>query len=271
MTNDIVSIEYDELNYSVLKSVNNNILWIDKLDIHFYIRINLKENNDKLVVFSNGAIDRSKKSPPIFMRSSWAEEINAHCIFVDDPTIHNSLLTIGWGIGTENHYYLKTIHEILSRISLLLNIENTNVLYYGSSAGGTMSVMLATMHKGSSALVNNPQAYTYKYLKGQVVEKIKLKHFPNWDTAQLISTYPERFSITACFKKNNHIPNILYVFNGYSFTDYDKQYIPLSEELRSSSFDISNIEFLMYHDKKLKHGPLSRDRTVKLINANLLK
>lgn len=205
------------------------------------------------------------------MRNSWADEIKANCIFIDDPTIHNSSLTIGWGIGTEKHYYLKTIQEIISKITLLLSIENTNILYYGSSAGGTMSIMLSTMHKGACALVNNPQAYTYKYLKGQVVEKIKLKHFPGWETSQLISAYPERFSITECFIKYNHVPNILYVFNGYSVTDYDKQYVPLLEELRTTSFDISNIEFLIYHDKKLKHGPLPKTRTVKLINNNLLK
>lgn len=62
MTNDIVSIEYDDLNYNVLKSANNNILRIDRFGTHFFMRINLKENNDKLVVFSNGAIDRSKKN-----------------------------------------------------------------------------------------------------------------------------------------------------------------------------------------------------------------
>lgn len=269
MTKNIISVDFEDLNLDSLTNSNTNILKIRKSDVEFYLYVNLKAQSDKLVVFSNGAIDRSKKKPPIFMRSSWSEDINAHCIFVDDPTTHNSTLTIGWGVGKADHYYLKSISEIINKISILLNLKNNNVLYYGSSAGGTMSIMLATMHQQSQAVVNNPQAYTNRYLKGQVVERIRLKHFSELETTELLNTFPARFSITECFKNHNYIPKVLYVFNGYSFTDYEKQYIPLIEELRTTDFDISKIEFLMYHDKKLKHGPLPKSRTIKLINDSI--
>lgn len=203
------------------------------------------------------------------MRDTWADEINASCIYIDDPTIHHSKLTIGWGTGIEKHYYLKSISEIIKKICVLKGIENSDVYYYGSSAGGTMSIMLATMHQDSLAIANNPQAYSYKYLKGQAVEKIRLKNFPDLDTNQLLIKYSDRFSITECFKKHNYIPKTLYIFNGYSVTDYDIQYVPFLEELRSAEFNLSNIEFLMYHDKKLKHGPLPKLRTIKLINDTL--
>ncbi|SDL25194.1 hypothetical protein SAMN05216216_1347 [Lacicoccus qingdaonensis] len=130
--------------------------------------------------------------------------------------------------------------------------------------------MLATMHIGSKALVNNPQAFTELYFDGKVVEKILNKNFPGNNFYDVTEKYPERFSITECFKKHNHIPKTLYVFNGSSYTDYDKQYTHLIKKVTSEDIDLSNIEFLIYHDKKLKHGPLSKDKTVHLINSRLV-
>lgn len=86
-----------ELNYSLLESKNNEILCIKLDSENFYLKVNIKKGNDKLIIFSNGAVNRDIKSPPIFMRSTWAEDIEANCIFLDDKTIHNNKIPIGWG------------------------------------------------------------------------------------------------------------------------------------------------------------------------------
>lgn len=270
MVNQIItSINFEEISENIIKKVNTDIIKINKDGIDFYINLHFKDFSNNLVVFSNGAINRAKKKPPIFMRNTWVEDIKSSCIYVDDPTIHNSRLTIGWGVGISEHYYLESISIIIKKICSVMHINDSNVIYYGSSAGGTMSIMLATLHPGSMAIVNNPQAYTYKYLDGKVVENIRAKFFSSMSISQLLTQYPERFSITECFRKHGHIPKILYVFNGYSPTDYEMQYVPLIEELRTSEFDLSSIQFLIYHDKKLKHGPLPKDKTITLIHNSL--
>src|SRR5699024_11488926 len=149
------TIEFKNLTKEYIMDNQPGEFKIIKNNVDFYINIVLKENNDKLVVFSNGAVNRSKKEPPIFMRSSWHEEINANCIFIDDRTLHGNNLSLGWGIGNEKRYFLHDYSQIIIRISVLLNLNVNNIVYYISSAGGFMSSNLYAMHRGTRALVNH--------------------------------------------------------------------------------------------------------------------
>src|SRR5699024_12268473 len=98
------------------------------------------------------------KNTPRLMRSCWEKEIDDNCIFIDDPTLHSNRLFIDWGVGEPDHHYLKSISEIIIKIARLCNFNKENILYYGSSAGATMSIMISTYHKGATPLTNNQQA-----------------------------------------------------------------------------------------------------------------
>src|SRR5699024_6672563 len=71
----IIMKEYniEDLTLEDLKSCNGEVLKIYQGDTDFYYKVHLKENNDKLIVFSNGAVDPKKATPPVFMRSKWYE------------------------------------------------------------------------------------------------------------------------------------------------------------------------------------------------------
>src|SRR5699024_3294470 len=134
-----------------------------------------------VVVFSNGAVDRSKSDLPVFMRHTWSDDINASCIYVDDRTIHDSNLSIGWGIGNKDIYYLDEMGIIIRRILKILGYKNSNTFYFGSSAGGMMSMILATKHMYSNAIVNNPQMFTYNFMEGTHLNYIRKKHFSEYE------------------------------------------------------------------------------------------
>ncbi|UIU22298.1 hypothetical protein [Mammaliicoccus sciuri] len=78
------TLNYEDLNNDLLWAHNNQVVKIMKDELDIYIKLNLKEDNHKLVVFSNGAIDPSKSKPPVFMRSKWHEDFNANCLYIDD-------------------------------------------------------------------------------------------------------------------------------------------------------------------------------------------
>src|SRR5699024_10831615 len=78
---------------------------VEYIGLNFFFKSFLKEGNDKLIFLSNGAVDRTKKEPPVYMRSSWADDIKANCVFIDDRTIHGTILRIGWGVGVQDRHY----------------------------------------------------------------------------------------------------------------------------------------------------------------------
>src|SRR5699024_9246621 len=115
--------------------------------------------------------------------------------FVDDRTIHDSKLMIGWGIGRENVHYLSEVSLILRKILKTLEISHDNCIYYGSSAGGMMSMVLAIKHRYSKAIVNNPQMITYNYMNGKPLSYIKNNFFEKYTYDEFIEKFRDRLSI----------------------------------------------------------------------------
>src|SRR5699024_6570366 len=138
-------LNYNEETHVVYES--------EHLNYHFLVLMN--KGSDKLLAFSNGAINPAKKKPPVFMRRKWKDDFTYSMVFMDDPTIHKNGLKLGWGQGTVEEFALEIYSEIIKKIASSNDIESNKVHYYGSSAGGFMSLILASMHKGSKAIVNN--------------------------------------------------------------------------------------------------------------------
>ena len=259
------TLYFENIKYNDLIINNNQTVKILKDNIDFYIHLNLKENNEQLIIFSNGAIDPNKSKPPIFMRHSWHEDFNASCIFIDDRTVHNNNLRIGWGVGSEDRHYLMDYSDIAQMIANTLSIQPENTYYYGSSAGGFMSMYLATLHKDTKAIVNNPQCYVDKYDQTNV-NKLYTSIFPDYSTEEIKKKYAIRLSITSLFRQKNYVPEIYYVQNRLCSSDMKNQFNPFCNMLDRYDIDSANIKFILYNNLKSGHAPLQRDGTITLVN-----
>jgi len=250
--------------------INNNKknlkIVIDNLD--FYFQFHYKKNCNNLVVFSNGAIDTDKRKPPVFMRSTWSSEINANCLFIDDRTIHDSDLKIGWGVGTPKRHYLNDYNRFVKLICKLFDFKSDQTIYFGSSAGGFMSMAMACEHKGAKAIVNNPQTYVYNYTSGSV-KKLFQNLFPKEQYSEIIQNYKERFSITRIMSKNKHVPEIHYLQNRLCRSDMDRQLNPFCKMMDKYNIDSDNINIILYNNKKSGHNPMNKQSTIKYLNSTI--
>lgn len=263
------NIDYSDLSREFITNHQMTELCIIKDNIDYYFKVNLKVNSKQAVVFSNGAADRKKSELPIFMRSTWAEEINSNTIFLDDRTIHDSRLMIGWGIGRKEVHYLKEIGIIVKKILECLGIQNEDTYYYGSSAGGMMSMMLAIKHKGSTAVVNNPQMIPNNYAEGKPLNFIRNNFFKEYSKDEFLDIFRDRISVPYVIINENYLPRTLYILNRMSEGDFKDQYLPFTKILTEAGIDTSNIQYLIYSNQKLGHNPLPKNRTINLINAIL--
>ncbi|REH78032.1 alpha/beta hydrolase family protein [Staphylococcus felis] len=262
----MIKLSFDKLTLEALMNTNNNKIQLIKDNLDFYIYINIKNKSDKLLVHSNGAIDLKKSKPPVFLRNSWKDEIDASCIFLDDRTIHNSPLNLAWGIGNPDRHYIKDYSEIIKKIATLLNIDDSNITYYGSSGGGFISIMLSTLHKKSKAIVNNPQTFVHRYSKN-TIEKVYGFIFPGLTIDEVNRKYAERLSTTALMKTVKNVPEIFYIQNRLSENDMKQHYYPFLQMMDKYNMDTSSIKLILYNDKKAGHNPISKDKTLELING----
>lgn len=228
--------------------------------------VRLKRFTPKILVLSNGAIDPKKSKPPVFMRNKWSDDFDASQIYLDDPTIHKDKLRIGWGQGTENEFVLEVYSEIIKKLTAKLKIEDENVYYYGSSAGGFMSMILSSMHNYSNVIVNNPQTDVIKYVESASKPLIELVY---GDVDYAYENYAHRLDVIEAFKYYGYTPNILYLQNRLCSPDMKKHYFPYMQKYSKSNLDLERTTTIFYHNKKAGHAPLGKEETVKLINSKM--
>lgn len=257
-------IEYEDLKDINFYDLDEITVIKDSVKFHFHLKINKKHNS--FVVFSNGAIDRQTKQPPIFQRVSWKDDIQANSIFIDDPTIHDGEMSLGWGIGREKHYYLKSISDILKSIFKTLDIAENNITFFGSSAGGTMSMILASMHKGTRAVVNNPQTRVEKFYTGNHLRKIINAFFPHYTESEFIEEFKSRISVVEAFKENGHCPEVVYILNRKSHFDVNIDYKLFIEDMENNNLSMNSVNYLIYNNELKGHNPISKENTVSIIN-----
>lgn len=258
-------VKYENINKEILYKYNHQEIIVDLNNENFYIKLELKINSEQIVAFSNGAVNREKKDPPIFMRSTWAEEIYASCVYIDDKTIHGDTVRIGWGIGRKDRHFINDYSMIIKKIASQLEIRPRNVIYFGSSAGGFMSLMLACKHKYTTAIVNNPQTNVFNFHPGHVKELCDYV-FPDLSHIEIKELYKDRFSIIEFFLKEDYIPRIFYYQNNKYEVDMEKHFKPFIKGLEVNELPDRKVMYCLYNNKKLGHDPLPKEITIANIN-----
>lgn len=253
-----IKLEDNQLTFITVKGIDNIF--------EFAVR---KTDSKKCLVFGSGAYDIEKIKPPIFQRITWIDEFDENIIYYNDPTLYNLKSKVGWGYGSSESWYLEESSLYFKALFELLEVNNENVLFYGSSAGGFMSLNLATFIKGSKALVNNPQTNILNYSRSLVEEIVNSSgDIDNVDNE--IKDNMHRLSICENFKKNSFVPRIMYLQNCMCKLDINMHVKPFLTEISNlTEMESSNIKFEMYFDHVNGHNPLSKEDTIKYIKREL--
>jgi hypothetical protein len=256
-----IEININELNEFVLIKDEPFILKVDVNRVNYEFLINVEVTSEKLIVLGSGAYNPSKVKLPVFQRHAWMNELEGSVIYYNDPTLYLGEINLGWGYGTRERHYLKEMSQILE--VLISKFKVTSPLFYGSSAGGFMSMMLAGFLKGR-ALVNNPQTIVINYYKTHVNNLKKAAYGEGWENQVFLI---ERINIVEFFKSINYIPEIYYVQNMACEHDVMNHYLPFVKELSSmdENLFVNQIRTEFYKNEEQGHNPLEKEDTLGLI------
>ena len=101
---------------------------------------------------------------PSFYRWSWYQETDASLVSLEDPMFYTfPECTLGWYYGTKEEDYRQYCARCIGKIAELLNIENKDIVLYGSSGGGTAAIGVSRYLTGCSVVAINPQIFLEKY------------------------------------------------------------------------------------------------------------
>lgn len=261
----IIDISFEDiLDYNFPKNVKFG-LNVNFDNVKYEFLINLK-NSSKIIVLSSSALaidNKHDRSRPLFHRHSWNFEDST--IFFNDPTLYlNDEILSPWGVGTKENWYLENIAKIIEAIAKNIKIENKNILFYGSSAGGFTSLLLSILIKDSYSLAEVPQLdlrthWEYHY-------SILLKHCFNGLPKDYVE---EKFKHRLCFldlvEKEGYMPNAFLLLDCSVDEDFNMQYVNFFNSLNSIEFSTKKMHLIV--DWKNKgHCAQGYDETIKLLN-----
>lgn len=243
----------------------------------FYFIIKFSSTNKNFICMSPGAFRRDRVSsdgeiiePPHFSRWSWFKYFDESVITSADPTIFmNDTVKVGWMIGNNEQWYLETLSQIISKLAKNQNVINDNILFFGSSGGGFVSVCLATLIKNSKVLVNNAQFSLKNYFKNMVNVPIEMAA-PTYDglsNEEIKEKIKPRLDLIELIKKEDYAPHITYYVNVKSANDVKRHSIPLIEDLTGLE-QFNGLNIIYYSEIKNvgdPHHPLRRSLTLEII------
>ena len=257
-----ITIQEYELDSHEITRDYLHVLRVIKDGVPYEYLINRRSDNDKLIVFNNGAIAEGNVSVPVFQRHSWANILKTSSVFCMDPTLYlNSFLQIGWGIGKNDNYYLENSSLILKKIISKMGIRLENTAIYGTSAGGYLSIIMGIYLKGAKVVADNAQLDVRNWIFKEALDSVVTFAFDNIGTAL---NYKERFSVVDTFEKNQYVPKIYMHVNLCSMADNSTQLIPFlknAETMRSIK-EYNDIEVILHFEPDKGHNGIGMDEAI---------
>ncbi len=229
--------------------------------VTYELLIRRQPENRQAVVWGNGDVDKKKHSLPIFDRHSWGKELTFNGIWYFDPTLYRGEASLCWCYGTNDRWYLKDIAYLIYLILRKWNVSLQQVLYFGSSAGGFTSMMLAVLLHGK-ALAINPQFDCMNFWP-RLVGLFKKQVLRSGEEVLL-----ERVNIVELIKKEHYCPSIHIVQNLLAENDMKKQVSVFLQQLPLCDED-TPIQIDFYKNIKGHSGIPSKEECLELIQKEI--
>lgn len=267
MIDKFVEIEYENLENIEFIFDTQYKLNIKKNKRNFEFFFNLKKEYEDLVVLASGAYSKERGNLPVFQRSSWCSYIKANTIYFNDPTLYLGNISVGWGYGEQDRWYLEEISDIFKVIIDKLNISRRRVIFYGSSAGGFMSLILGGMVEGAKVIVNNPQIDAVNF-KVDFIKKLMSTVNKKLKFEDAVNINKERLNVIEFYRNKKSVPQIFYYQNLAAKEDVEKQMKVFINGVKSifKELEVSKINMNLYINEAEGHDPMSKVDTIRSIN-----
>lgn len=132
-----------------------------------------KGTRNKLYVILGGARTRNggiKRDIPVFSRWSWYSFADYSWISLEDPMYYDYPdLLLGWFYGNQEVNYRECVSDFIRKVVDHLGIPSENVVFYGSSGGGTAAIHVGSIY-GNCCVVSINGQINFEYNRKDIEE-----------------------------------------------------------------------------------------------------
>lgn len=217
--------------------------------------LDLKRNSANMLVLLTsglpfGTINTADK--PIYRRWKWNFSESSICC--NDPTFYLSEnVNAGFHLGKKDDWYLKNMALILKKIFDKLHLANEQIIFYGSSMGGTAAIMLSVLLPNTISIADIPILDATANSHWRDVKKYCFDD-AGMDT---IENYSYRFNVIDLINHENYVPNTYLLLDFSVEDDCIEQYFPFLSSLDKIKFDKKDLSMKIRIDRKHSgHLPL---------------
>jgi hypothetical protein len=273
--NLIPNIKQIQLENKRLLHEGEHTYYIKDDKVGFYFYLNYKKGK-KIIIALPGATDRNKKFYN-FQRHTWSASLECSFMSVLDPTVtKENELSIGWFQGKKDNYALDSFISILKSLLVRNNIKESDIVFFGSSAGGFVSLHLANHFTKSTIVAINPQIYLYNYAQNPYKNLLNYS-YSGMSHNEVKDKYRDRLEINIDFSKRD-APIYYYqnISNKHHLQKHLKHYLE-----GINSFDYVSVNhnevitenkklyILYYDDPENGNSPPNKEKTLEFINDAL--
>ncbi|WP_156963057.1 hypothetical protein [Halomonas alkaliantarctica] len=203
-----------------------------------------KPGYKNLFVLFSGDVPREKYSLPVFQRWSWAPYFPGNTLYVADPMLrHSDSLGLAWYAGDQYVDPMEKIAKLLGLLCKQHNIEESNIVFYGSSGGGFAALRALLFFEKASAIAINPQTDISKYHRKKVNEFVG-SLYKGVSFKKVFEKFESKTNLLASVDKLVG-RNIVYAQNELDAFHVKYHEIPFFEEITKNGFEsrIKKIRF----------------------------
>lgn len=252
------------------RSCEPKLISIHNSNAQYDFYFNPCPGSNRLAVFHQSAISRSAVNIPIFHRWKWSQDISAHAIVLNDPTLFlSSSLNCGWWLGEHNNRsFLTEFNGILKTLMIQLDIDENNLFIYGASAGGFSALKMGLDFPRSTIVVDIPQTNLLAYQQRKEVDNI-IKVVYGIGSTRSSPEVASKLNLCMAYEEHQSVPNIVYLQNDLDSHHVEQQMIPFMNSLAKSE---SRAKFFfgtytLRHPVRGGHTPLPRQCTINLLDC----
>jgi hypothetical protein len=224
------------LDSGSLDSLDGKTFVVNSGELDLACRLKLLPGADKLFIMLNGAVDRAKTPLPTFARWNWGKILGGHVLAICDPTLElDGELRLGWFLGRAGLNPTQTLTAVANKVRHLLHLDESQMIFYGSSGGGFAALIAASSLPTGRALCINPQTDINNYYPKDI-ERIAKVFDATLTATECRNRHPLRWCALEAIKASKYAGHDLRIFYAQNLVDdihHKRHFKPFCESTAS--------------------------------------
>lgn len=233
----------------------------DEGGLHFRYRF-IDKGLSRAVVFFPGLRARGRTDIEHYNRLTWAELVNASCLFVADPGLTSEVRGT-WFQGNSKVYSVEAVSRHVTTILQRFGIDQRDCTLYGSSQGGFAAMASGAFMPSARIVAEAPQTDVARFGGVDDVNSAARACYGVSTMAEVPKQFNVRLRLADLYKARGYTPRSTVLIKRSDLHHVDAHLHPLLEEIGDRRISVEMFDDL----GEAGHTPLPKEIVIDRLNS----